>query len=208
MAAGAGAPAVLVAKAETAAQMRDWDALLTGHGAPADLALMAMIETPQGVLAAAEIARATPRMACLVMGTSDLTKDLRARHTRERLPLAAALGQAVLAARAAGIAIVDGVHLDLGDTQGLDFACRQGRDFGFDGKTLIHPNQIAAANAAFAPSAEELAWSEKIIAAHGEAEARGQGVVLVEGKLIENLHVAAAARLVALARAIRDLEAA
>ncbi len=204
--ANAGAHAILIAKVESAAQVRHVEALLEEYKAPADLALMAMIETPMGVLNAAEIARATPRMICLVMGTSDLTKDLHAAHTRERLPMLTSLGLCLLAARANRIAIVDGVHLDLADDEGFAYACRQGRELGFDGKTLIHPKQVEGANKAFAPSAEDVAWSKKIIAAHAEAEAKGEGVVLVDGKLIENLHVENAQRLVALADRIAELE--
>jgi citrate lyase subunit beta/citryl-CoA lyase len=158
------------------------------------------------VLNAAEIARSTSRMICLVMGTSDLAKDLHAAHTKERLPMLTSLGLCLLAARANRIAIVDGVHLDLADEAGFDHACKQGRELGFDGKTLIHPKQVDGANKAFAPSPDEVAWSKKIIAAHAEAEAKGEGVVLVDGKLIENLHVENAQRLVALAERIAELE--
>ncbi len=201
----AGANAILMPKAESAAQVVHLEHLLKLYGAPDELALMCMIETPMGVLNAAEIARASPRMVALVMGTSDLAKELQATHTRERLPMLTSLGLCLLAARANRIAIVDGVHLDLNDDEGLAFACRQGRELGFDGKTLIHPKQIEPANRAFAPSADEVAWSKRIIAAHAEAEARGEGVVLVEGKLIENLHVANARRVVALAGRIAAL---
>ncbi len=198
--------AILLPKTESAAQVHQFEHLLTLHGAADDLALMCMIETPLGVLNAPEIARASTRIVGLVLGTSDLAKDLHAAHTPERLPLVASIGLAVLAARANRIAVIDGVHLDLDDEDGLARACRQGREMGFDGKTLIHPKQIAAANHAFAPSASEIAWGRKIIAAHAEAEARGEGVVLVDGKLIENLHVAGAARLVATAERIAELE--
>lgn len=116
------------------------------------------------------------------------------------------LGLCLLAARANRIAIVDGVHLDLNDDAGFAYACEQGRQLGFDGKTLIHPKQVEGANRAFAPSAEDVAWSKKIIAAHAAAEAKGEGVVLVDGKLIENLHVENAQRLVALAERIAELE--
>jgi citrate lyase subunit beta/citryl-CoA lyase len=204
----AGADAILLPKAESAAQVQHLEHLLALYGAPDGLALMCMIETPMGVLAAAEIARASPRLVALVMGTSDLAKELQAAHTRERLPLIASLGLCLLAARANRIAIVDGVHLDLDDAEGLDQACRQGRELGFDGKTLIHPKQIEPANRAFAPSAEDVAWSKRIIAAHAEADARGEGVALVDGKLIENLHVANARRVVALAERIAALDVA
>jgi citrate lyase subunit beta/citryl-CoA lyase len=169
---------------------------------------MCMMETPLGILNAAEIAAASPRLSCLVMGTSDLTKDLQAEHTPDRLPMLTSLGLCLLAARAHGLAIVDGVHLDLDDAEGLERVCAQGRAMGFDGKTLIHPKQVDAANRAFAPTLDDVEWSERIIAAFAEAEAAGKGVVVVDGKLIENLHVENARRIVALADAIAALEAA
>src|SRR3546814_6232283 len=129
-----------------------------------------MMETPRGVLAAAEIAGATPRLAALVMGTSDLAKDLHCLHTRDRLPFVTALGICLLAARAHGLAILDGVHLDLGDDEGFAASCRQGVEFGFDGKTQLHPKTLTAATAAFAPAAAEVAWSRRIIAAHAAAK--------------------------------------
>src|SRR5205823_4600595 len=130
-----------------------------------------------------------------------------ARPTRDRLPLLTALGLVLLAARAHGRAILDGVHLDLADPQGLAAACRQGHDLGFDGKTLIHPDQIAAANAAFAPNAEEVAQARRLIAAYAEAGAPGKGAIRFEGRLVEALHVAEARRTIALADAIaaRDM---
>jgi citrate lyase subunit beta/citryl-CoA lyase len=126
-------------------------------------------------------------------------------ETHDRLPLITSLSLAILAARAHGLAVLDGVHLDLSDDEGFAAACRQGRELGFDGKTLIHPKQIGAANAAFAPTSEEVEWSRRIIAAHSEAAAAGKGVALVEGQLIENLHVENARRLLALADEIRQL---
>ena len=165
--------------------------------------LWAMIETPLGVLRVAEIAAAG--LTGLVMGTSDLVKELRARHTRDRLPLAAALGQCVLAARAHGLAVIDGVHLDLDDDGGFQAACVQGRDFGFDGKSLIHPRQVEAANRVFGPSAEEIAEARRIIAGFETAQAEGKGVVLVGGKLVEMLHVEEARRVLALSEAIQVL---
>lgn len=200
------ADAVLLPKVESAETVRQAEQVLAASGAPQSLAIWCMMETPLAMLHAEAIAASSPRVAALVMGTSDLTKDLHARHTRERLPLLTSLGLCLLAARAYGLAILDGVHLDLGDDEGFAAQCRQGRELGFDGKTLIHPKTIAAANAAFAPSAEEVAWSRRIIAAHAEAEAAGRGVVLVDGKLIENLHVEDARRTVALAEQIAELE--
>jgi citrate lyase subunit beta/citryl-CoA lyase len=161
-----------------------------------------MLETPRGILAAAAIAAASPRVAALVMGTSDLTKDLHARHTRGRLPLLTSLELCVLAARAAGVAALDGVHLDLDDDTGFEAACRQAADLGFDGKTLIHPKTIARANEIFAPAAADVDWARRVIAAHAEAVAQGRGIVVLDGRLVENLHVDEARRVVALAEAI------
>lgn len=194
--------AVLLPKVETADRVRGTVSALDMAGAPASLAIWCMIETPKGVLAAAEIADAHPRVAALVMGTSDLTKDLQARHTPDRLPLITSLQLVLLAARAHGLTALDGVHLDLADEAGFAAICAQGRALGFDGKTLIHPKQIAPANEAFAPSADEIAEARKIIAAHGAALAAGRGIVVVDGRLIENLHVEAARRTLALAQAI------
>jgi citrate lyase subunit beta / citryl-CoA lyase len=199
--------AVLLPKVEDAEQVRRALSLLDEMRASAGLAFWCMLETPLGILATRGLAAASPRVAALVVGTSDLTKDLQARHTRDRAPLITALGLVLLAARAHGLAALDGVHLDLVDDEGFAFACRQGRELGFDGKTLIHPKQIEPANAAFAPSAEEVAWSRRVIAAHAEAEERGAGVVLVDGRLVENLHVADARRVVAIADAITEIDA-
>jgi len=198
--------AVLLPKVESADMVRQAEALLVAAGAPSSLALWCMMETPLGMLHAEEIAASSPRVAALVMGTSDLAKDLHARHTRERLPMITALGLCLLAARAYRLAALDGVHLDLADDTGFAESCRQGRELGFDGKTLIHPKTIAAANDAFAPTQEEVEWSRRVIAAHAEAEAAGKGVVLVDGKLIENLHVEDARRTVLLADQITEME--
>jgi citrate lyase subunit beta/citryl-CoA lyase len=197
--------ALLLPKIESPDRVALAVSLLDAFGAPERLAVWCMLETPRGILYAREIAAASPRLAALVLGTSDLTKDLHALPTRDRLPLITSFGLAILAARAHGLAVLDGVHLDLADDEGFAAACRQGRELGFDGKTLIHPKQIAAANAAFAPSREEVEWSRRIIAAHSEAAAAGKGVVLVEGRLIENLHVENARRLLALADEIERL---
>jgi citrate lyase subunit beta/citryl-CoA lyase len=195
---------VVLPKVECAEAIREAEAVLVANGAGPGLAIWCMMETPLGILRAADIAAASRRLGGLVMGTSDLTNDLHARHTRERLPLLTSLGLCLLAARAFGLAILDGVHLDLADDDGFAQSCRQGRELGFDGKTLIHPKTIAAANAAFSPSAEDVAWSRRIIAAHEAVTRGGTGVVLVDGKLIENLHVENARRLLALAAAIEE----
>jgi len=201
-AAESGADAVLLPKVESAAVVHAAVGALDAAGGPADLPLWCMLETPRGILRAEAIAAAGPRVAALVMGTSDLTKDLRARHTPDRLPLTTSLGLCVLAARAHGLAALDGVHLDLDDEVGFLAACRQAAAMGFDGKTLIHPRTIAAANDAFSPSPDEVARARRIIDAHADAVARGQGVVVVDGRLVENLHVEDAHRLAALAAAI------
>jgi len=194
--------AVVLPKVETKEMVLDAVAIMEEAGAPADMAIWCMMETPLGILNAREIAFAHPRVGCLVMGTSDLQKDLKCRHTPDRMPFLYALEYCILAARAAGIAVLDGVHLDLSDDAGFRASCEQGRDLGMDGKTLIHPKTIDAANDVFAPSADEIAWARKIIDAHAEAAEAGKGLVVVDGKLIENLHVADAKRVLALADAI------
>ncbi len=202
LAARSGADAVVLPKVEGADEVRAAERALDAAGAPPTLALWCMVETPRGVLAAPAIAAASPRLACLVMGTSDLVKDLRARHTPSRAEVLVALGTVLLAARAFGLAALDGVHLDLADDVGFEAACRQGRALGFDGKTLVHPRTIDVANRAFAPDDAEVAAARRVIAAHAEAEAAGRGVVVVDGRLVEALHVEEARRVVALADAI------
>lgn len=204
-AARSGADAVCLPKVEDAVAVQAAERSLAAAGAPEELALWCMIETPRGVLRAAEIAAASPRLACLVVGTADLAKDLGARHTPGRLEVMASLQLVLLAARAQGLAALDGVELDLHDDAAFEAACRQGRDLGFDGKTLVHPRTIEAANRIFAPTGEELAQARRVAAAHAEAAARGVGVVVVDGKLVEGLHVSAAERLLALAEAIAAL---
>jgi citrate lyase subunit beta/citryl-CoA lyase len=202
VAAGLPIDALLLPKVESAEEVARAAASLGELGAPARLALWCMLETPRGILAASAIAAASPRLAALVAGTSDLTKDLHALNTRDRAPLTTALGLLLLAARAHGLAALDGVHLDLADDEGFVSACEQGRALGFDGKTLIHPKQIEPANAAFAPSPGDVAWSRRVVAAHAEAEALGAGLALLDGRLIENLHVEEGRRILAIAEAI------
>ncbi|HJN24922.1 MAG TPA: CoA ester lyase, partial [Rhodospirillales bacterium] len=200
------AHAILLPKVDSAVMVQDAEKLMIAAGAPDDLAIWCMMETPLGMLHAEEIAFSSPRMRGLVLGTSDLAKDLQAAHTRERLPMITSLGLCLLAARAAGIAVIDGVHLDLADDEGFEYSCVQGLELGFDGKTLIHPKTIDVANRVFAPSQDEIDWSRTIIAAHAKAEKEGKGVIVVEGKLIENLHVENAQRLVAMTEAIAAAE--
>jgi citrate lyase subunit beta/citryl-CoA lyase len=198
---------VLLPKVEGVAQLSQAKAVLAAAGAPADLALWCMIETPLGVLRVAEIAAAGPPLVTLVMGTSDLANDLGARHTRDRLAMLTGLSLCLLAARAFGLAILDGVHLDLADDEGFAAACRQGRDLGFDGKTLIHPKTIGPANDAFGPTGEDVTRARSVVAAYEQATADGKGVVLLDGKLVEALHVAEARRVLALAERIAALAA-
>jgi len=202
------ADAILLPKVESADAIRHMESIMLASGAPAEMKIWAMMETPRSVLEAEGIAEASHRMECLVMGTSDLAKELDCSHTRERLPMITSLGLCMLAARAAGLDIVDGVYLDLSDDEGFEFACRQGAELGFDGKTLIHPKTIAVCNQVFTPAPEDVEWSRKIIDAHAAAAAEGKGVVVVNGRLIENLHVESAKRLVAMAEAIEKMEAA
>ncbi|WP_295168349.1 CoA ester lyase, partial [uncultured Paracoccus sp.] len=166
-----------------------------------DTPLWAMMETPLGVLNAAAIA-AHPRLAGMVMGTNDLAKDLGSRFRADRLPMMAGLGLCLLAAKAHGVVIVDGVFNAFKDDDGLRAECEQGRDMGFDGKTLIHPAQLEIANAAFAPTEAEVALARRQIEAFDAATAQGQGVAVVDGRIVENLHVATARQTLDRAQAI------
>lgn len=206
MIATSGADAVCLPKVESAEQVQRAAVLLELHGAPASMQIWSMIETPRGVLNAAGIAAAHPRQSVLVMGTSDLAKELRIPHTPDRLGFIASLGLCVLAARAHGLDILDGVYLDIRDSAGLRAACQQGRVLGFDGKTLIHPDQVAIANEVFAPDAESVARARRLLEVWQAALAEGKGVAVLDGKLVENLHAAEAERLLAIAEAIAALE--
>ena len=161
-----------------------------------------MIETPLGVLRAGEIAGASDRLAGFVAGTNDLAKELHARHTPARTPLITALSLMLLAARAHGLAAIDGVHLDLDDAAGLEAACQQGVELGFDGKSLVHPNSIDIANRVFAPQPAEIERARAMVAAWEAARAQGLGVARIGGAMVEQLHVDEASRLLALADAI------
>jgi citrate lyase subunit beta/citryl-CoA lyase len=203
-----GADAILFPKIQSADDVRKAAALMDRAGTPVPLWIMA--ETPRCILHIEAIAGADPRLACIVAGTSDLGRELRARTTPARDGVYASLAMIVLAARAHGLDALDGVHLDLADEAGLAAACAQGRDMGFDGKTLIHPRQIDAANRAFAPSDQELSQARTVVAAWREARAQGKGICVVNGRLIEKLHVEEFERLIALHEAIvtRDRAAA
>jgi citrate lyase subunit beta/citryl-CoA lyase len=171
----------------------------------AGIALWAMIETPLAILNIAALAGAGGRLACFVMGTNDLVKELRGQHTAGRANLSAALGLSVAAARAHGLCAIDGVFNDIQDADGFADQCRQGRSFGFDGKTLIHPSQVEPCNAVFAPSAEEVAAARQVIAAFDLPENKGKGAIKLDGRMVELLHAEIAHRTVALADAIEAL---
>jgi len=192
--------AVLLPKVGSAA---DLDALAAITG---DLPIWAMMETPAGMLHAEEIA-AHPRLAGFIMGTNDLAKELQCRFRPDRMPMLTSLQLCLLAAKAHGVVIVDGVYNAFKDEEGLRAECEQGRDMGMDGKTLIHPAQVEIANKVFAPSPEELDLAQRQIAAFREAEAAGQGVAVVDGKIVENLHVATAREILAKAEAIKAISA-
>ncbi len=202
MVAGSGADAILFPKVAVAADVEAIEAALDRAGASPELPVWIMVETPRGVLDIDPVLRASPRIRCVVMGTSDLSRELRVPHTPGRLGFLAALSHCVLAARAAGVDILDGVHLDLRDERGLGVACEQGRNLGFDGKTLIHPSQVAAANRAFSPGESEVAAARRLLTEWEGARAAGMGIVVVDGRLVENLHVEEARRRIEMAAAI------
>ncbi|MBK6288773.1 MAG: CoA ester lyase [Gammaproteobacteria bacterium] len=197
-----GADGVVLSKVSSAAEVREAARLLEQAGAPQSLALWIMAETARCILDIDAIAGAHPRLRAILMGTADLARETRVRHTHDRIGFIATLNLCVLAARAHGLDIIDGVHLDLEDDAGLAHACEQGRDMGFDGKSLIHPRQLAAANRAFTPTAAALEKACELIDAWQQARARGSAVVVVNGRLVEKLHVAEAEREIELATAI------
>jgi (3S)-malyl-CoA thioesterase len=194
----ADADAFLLPKVNSAADVQALADLL-GNDTP----IWAMIETPLGVLNALEIA-AHPQLQGFVAGTNDLAKELNCRFRADRLPMQMALQTMLLAARAPGVVAVDGGYNQFKDEEGLKAECDQGRDLGFDGKTLIHPAQVEVTNVAFAPSEAEIELAKRQIAAFEECEAAGQGVAVVDGKIVENLHVETATKLLAKAAAIAE----
>ncbi|MCA0042649.1 HpcH/HpaI aldolase/citrate lyase family protein [Celeribacter litoreus] len=196
---GADIDGILLPKVESAAMVEE-----LAQAIP-DVPLWAMMETPLGMINAAEIA-AHPRMAGFVMGTNDLAKELNTRFRADRLPMMGGLHMCLIAARAYGIVALDGVYNAFKDEEGLQAECEQGRDMGFDGKTLIHPAQLAIANAAFAPTEAEIDLAQRQIAAFEEAEAKGEGVAVVDGKIVENLHIVTARATLAKHDAILAME--
>jgi citrate lyase subunit beta/citryl-CoA lyase len=196
--------AVVIPKINSVAEVDEVSRALDAAGAPKEMMIWAMIETPTAIMDCRAIA-AHPRVAVLVMGTNDLAKELRASQVPGRAPLVPSLHMALLAAREADKVILDGVYNDIKNADGFTAECVQGQNMGFDGKTLIHPDQVSIANDTWAPSAQDVEHARKVIAAFNEALAEGKGVVQLDGKMIENLHVANAERAIAIADAIAQL---
>lgn len=203
-AATSGAAAVVIPKVNSHAYLDEIERLLDEAGAPAAMTIWAMIETPTAILDIRTIAH-HPRVNVLVMGNNDLAKELRTGVLPERTPLIPHLAMALLGAREAGKVILDGVYNDVQDADGFLWEARQGKAMGFDGKTLVHPSQVEPANTVWAPSDDEIDFSRRVIAAFEEASADGRGVVTVDGRMIEHLHVENAQRILAVADAIAAL---
>lgn len=199
----AGPDAVLVPKVDSAGQVNELVASLVAAGAPEHTKLWAMVETPVALLHAEQVIAAHERLTVIVMGTNDIVNDTYGLHVPGRNPLVlTSLSIALLAARAAGKVILDGVYNDVKDADGFHAEARQGREMGFDGKTLIHPSQVEPANAVFGPSADEVEHAQAMISAFEEAQAAGQGVVTLNDKMVEELHVRDARRILAVTEAI------
>jgi citrate lyase subunit beta/citryl-CoA lyase len=202
-AAHSGAAAVVIPKVDSRDYLDEVALQLAAAGAPDAMSIWAMVETPTAILDIRAIA-AHSRVSVLVMGNNDLAKELRTGVLPERAPLLPALAMALLGAREAGKVILDGVYNDISDAEGFLAEARQGKAMGFDGKTLVHPSQVGPANDVWAPSADEVDFSRRVIAAFDEAQAAGRGVVTVDGRMIEHLHVQNAERILATAAAIAD----
>ncbi|MEQ8320602.1 MAG: CoA ester lyase [Rhodospirillales bacterium] len=209
MAAKAGANAILVPKVVSGADIDQLDAALTDAGAAADMGLWVMIEMPLAILNIQEIAAAAQRtrLTTFVMGTNDLAKEFRARATPDRLAFQTALGLSIAAARAYGLVAIDGVFNDIKDENGLMDECEQGRTLGFDGKTLIHPSQLDSVNRIFAPSPHDVEQAKAVIEAFADPANAGKGVLKVNGKMTELLHLDEARRTVAMDQSIKAFEA-
>jgi len=211
-AATAGADAVLIPKVDRPEDVISAAKLLRAAGAPDALQVWAMMETPASILGARAIAAVADErgvnFTCLVMGTNDLLKETRALAGDNRLAVVPWLSTTVIAARAYGLDVIDGVYNNFRDEAGFRAECEQGRTLGMDGKTLIHPSQVGPANAIFSPSSDEVEWSRRIITAFGEAENAAKGVITIDGRMVERLHLAMAERTVAIAEAIAAREVA
>jgi citrate lyase subunit beta / citryl-CoA lyase len=203
----AGPDAILFPKISRVADVTAASEAMDALGAPAHMALWAMIETPRAILFIRELAAssADTRLSAFVMGTNDLAKETRSRQTADRAPFWYALSASVTAARLYGLAILDGVHNDISDAEGFARICEQGLAFGFDGKTLIHPSQIDVCNTVFAPTQDEVAQARAVMAAFADPENNGKGVLKVDGKMTEILHRDMALQTIAIAEAIEAL---
>lgn len=199
--------AILVPKINDRNDIARCEKLMSDAHAPASIALWAMMETPRAMFKAEEIAGTKGRLAVLVMGTNDLVKELRGAHTPGREPLLTSLGLSLLAARAHGLAILDGVYNEIADAAGFEAICKAGRAMGFDGKTLIHPSQIEVCNRVFSPPPEEVARARAILEAFARPENKGKGAIALDGRMLELLHAEIAQQTVAMAEAIAALEA-
>ena len=200
-----GAAALMLPKVESAVQINVLDGLMKSLGAPDRMDIWCLIETPIGILKAEEIAASNERLKVILVGLADLAKDLQCAHTSSREPFIWALGHCLLAARAYGIDAIDGIHPDLEDDQGFAASCRQGRDMGYDGKTLIHPRSIDAANTIFSPSEQDLEQARTIIGAYEQALKQGAGVTVVDGKIVEIIQVETSRRLLEMDAVIKQL---
>ena len=207
-AAAAKPDAILVPKISSPKDLHTVEEHLVRHHADRGISVWAMVETPVAILNVGAIASAGGRLACFVMGTNDLIKEIRGFHTQDRANLSAALSLSVLAARATGIAVIDGVYNDIQNEAGFKATCEQAKSFGFDGKTLIHPSQVEPCNAVFAPSPQEVEAARKLIAAFELPENKGKGAIKLDGRMVELLHAEIARGTVAMADAIAALEAA
>jgi citrate lyase subunit beta/citryl-CoA lyase len=204
-AAQAGPAGIVVPKVNSAADVAEVERIIEGAGVADHTTIWAMLETPTAIENAVEIATSSERLTVLIMGTNDLAKELRAGLVPGRAPLVWGLGRCVNAARVAGKVVLDGVYNDVKNPEGFLAECVQGAEMGFDGKTLIHPTQVEPCNEAFSPSAEEIEYSRRVIEAFEEGLAQGKGVITVDGRMIENLHVDNARRALAIAEAIAAL---
>jgi citrate lyase subunit beta/citryl-CoA lyase len=202
----AGPDAVLIPKVSSPEDLKAVEERFTGHDIERKVAIWAMMETPLAILNAGAIAGAGGRLRCFVMGTNDLIKEFRGLHTPDRANLSAALGISVAAARAYGLAVIDGVYNDIQNADGFLESCKQARSYGFDGKTLIHPSQIGPCNDVFAPSPVEVEAAKKIIAAFELPENKGKGAIALDGRMVELLHAEIAQQTVAMAEAIAALQ--
>lgn len=204
LAAAEAAPsAVVIPKVDGPEYLAEVSEVLDEGGAPAATEIWAMVETPAGILCVDQIAQ-FERTAVLVMGTNDMAKELRASITQDRHALLPYLAMCLLAARAADVGILDGVYNDIKNEEGFEQVCRQGAEMGFDGKTLIHPSQVAPTNESFSPSLDELDFHQRVIEEFEAAQNEGRGVLTVDGKMIENLHVDEARRAIAMAQVIAE----